>query len=163
MSTETETGCRPSEPYVEKNSFWKEEFKCQWLSKSAPRFSELERWQARSSNSCTAARNQISRKKTANNLSRTRPEFRELTTEKLSQWTIIRRPRQRWPHSRRAITIGKASRRWIAVNRRRTCGGNSTWKYCSDDIPPQPVKHTSGEKILSGADHDCVGIRETPL
>ena len=108
----------------------------------------------------------FARKHVANNLSCTRSELSELTTALLSQYTKMRRPRHelQWrPHNRRATTIAKASNKWIAGNRARTLGGNSTWKNSLADIPPQPVKQASVEKTLSGEDHNWVGMNETPL
>ena len=159
----TETNCKPRLLKRERNSSLDADDICQGLSKSAPRLSKLVIWQARSSNSFIAARNQISRKHVASNLSCTRPELSELTTALLLQYAKMRRPHQWRPHNRRVTTIAKASNKWIAENRARTLGGNSTWKNSPADIPLLPVKQASVEKTLSGEDHNCVGMNETPL
>ena len=112
----TAVSCKFTVPGAARNWVLKEEYTCQGDNQSARRFTELDKWVARNSNSCEAASNQIARKQTANRESCTRPELRELTTASLSHWTIIRKPHQDEPNERRATRMARASKWWMEGN-----------------------------------------------
>ena len=110
------------------------------------------------SNSCKAARKQISLKHSCKNSSLEAPEFSTCTYVMLSHSTRILMPLQVAPHSLQATTMASNSRELIHNERTIIKSGNWEWKYWHSTQAPQPSRHASLDTTASGSHQSSQGI-----